>query len=397
MVRILMVLLLSASAAIGQTEVNDRFGARCDGPYELCGLRDWQTGEAVGPQNYEMIDHFSEGLAPAALGGKWGYIDTTGVFIVPPKFDKAEQFAFGLAPVLVDNKVGIIDKSGTMIVPPRFRAAFVLSDRIVAASDGTWNGRFFHLMSGSVDYAFWEPIAGLYDVESGWLTEQRYAFDDFAKDNASDLIWAKADVDGDELFGLMRISDGSWLVEPSFRYVVSADYDRRPISIFMKNSNGNMQLFRGERDRFGKAALVAQSGGLTCPDGTNLFRTGELWGMHGSDGKVLFPAEHRAMSCFDEGVVWLPVPEEGKWCAFGPDAKRREMTDCKKYYNGYRHSWGFDPEKLHEDPFESSILWMRKMLAVLESPLRKGPALLSDDKEPEKSEVRCWECFATPY
>jgi hypothetical protein len=399
MIRALVVLLLSTCPLFGQTVEADRIVVRCDNLYELCGLRDWQTGEPVGPQNYKTIERFREGLAAAVFEEKYGYINKNGELAIPEKFDDAGRFIHGLAPVVVDDKVAIIDKSGKFIVPPRFVRAYVLSGQVIAGYDGNWNGDSITYQIDSIELDITEQGAGLYHIQHGWLTEQVYGFEDYINVGASDLIWASISVDGDDLFGLMRIADGSWVIEPSFREVIHVDDDDRPVSLWIRGQDGIAEFFRGEFDRFGKVNLVRRKGGLICPDGTAIFRNGDLWGMQSPDGSELFSPVHRALSCFDDGVVWLPVSAEDAWCAFGPDGKRREKTACKKDYIGYRHRWGFDidPEKLHDDPFESSILWMRKMLDVLESPLRKGPALVSDDKNPVKSEVRCWECLPTPF
>ncbi|PYO91531.1 MAG: hypothetical protein DMD58_04020 [Gemmatimonadetes bacterium] len=42
-----------------------------------------------------------------------GYIDATGRVIIPPRFDEAGDFAEGLAPALVEGKWGFIDATGT--------------------------------------------------------------------------------------------------------------------------------------------------------------------------------------------------------------------------------------------------------------------------------------------
>jgi hypothetical protein len=67
---------------------------------------------------------FSEGLAVAWLGGKYGYIDATGRFAVVPQFDYARDFADGLAAVKKEGKWGFIDKNGNFVIQPRFSEIF---------------------------------------------------------------------------------------------------------------------------------------------------------------------------------------------------------------------------------------------------------------------------------
>lgn len=65
----------------------------------------------VAPR-FEKAFPFREGLAPAKLDGKWGYIDKTGKFVIEPKFDGAYPFSEGLAMVKVGRAVGSVDKTG---------------------------------------------------------------------------------------------------------------------------------------------------------------------------------------------------------------------------------------------------------------------------------------------
>ncbi len=44
---------------------------------------------------------FSEGMAVAMKGKKYGYIDESGAFVIKPVFKQAKPFSEGLAPVLV--------------------------------------------------------------------------------------------------------------------------------------------------------------------------------------------------------------------------------------------------------------------------------------------------------
>jgi hypothetical protein len=63
---------------------------------------------------------FTSGLAPAASGGKWGYIDPTGKWVIDPQFEGAWNFADGLAPVRVGGRTGYIDQKGKFVVNPQY-------------------------------------------------------------------------------------------------------------------------------------------------------------------------------------------------------------------------------------------------------------------------------------
>ena len=59
---------------------------------------------------FEDLGSFSDGLAPARIGRKWGYIDREFRVVVEPQFDRVRRFAGGLAAVKQNGKWGYIEK-----------------------------------------------------------------------------------------------------------------------------------------------------------------------------------------------------------------------------------------------------------------------------------------------
>ncbi|MDR2566675.1 MAG: WG repeat-containing protein [Bifidobacteriaceae bacterium] len=117
--------------------------------------RDGRLLLAGAERQCERINPFSEGLAAALLGGRWGYVNAEGATAIEPAFDKASDFHDGRAFVtaakrlycvdqtgqvvfeapghLVDDysegyavytakggKKGVIDKAGNVVIPPTF-------------------------------------------------------------------------------------------------------------------------------------------------------------------------------------------------------------------------------------------------------------------------------------
>jgi hypothetical protein len=76
--------------------------------------------ELAGKVESLMAFGFTAGLAPAASGGKWGFIDATGKWIIDPQFERAGNFADGLAPVVVGGRAGYIDSKGKFVVNPQY-------------------------------------------------------------------------------------------------------------------------------------------------------------------------------------------------------------------------------------------------------------------------------------
>lgn len=96
------------------------------------GSKPRDEGLSVGP--------YFEGLAPASIGGKWGFVDEARLWRIQPSFESAGIFREGVAAVRLGGKWGLVDQSGRMVVPARYdwldwnyakcgRATFYLAGR----------------------------------------------------------------------------------------------------------------------------------------------------------------------------------------------------------------------------------------------------------------------------
>ncbi len=440
---------------------------RCGGVFGLCGLIDWATGAEVGPQVYERILDFSEGLAPARIDGRFGYIDAAGKVVIQPAYDLAGPFRFGLAEALMGKKVGIIDRSGEWVVTPRFARAVPISPDVVVAYEGEWRQNYYD-GSEQLDTFFLllnnSSTSGLYHIIDGWVTDRIYKFNEFDPKGRG-LIWATAETGGEDLWGLMR-SDGIWQIEPIFTGAGGLSDDvavvrtgaLHPVdqttrwgaidlngAMFINPQQAQLSSFLGgffltslypnkgpfglldmqmnlvggrmfEEFRLpeppldtwrveagGKEYLVMRDGTfvpyrpepllpppiwvrpqketglalLECPGKARLVRDGDNWGMLGPSGDILIPAIYPAIDCFKQGVAWVPIIEEKQWCPLGPDGKRRDRPVCKVIYEpmGMSHH---GQERFADDPFDSTVLWMRAFLDVLKDPTLRGPRLIGD-------------------
>jgi hypothetical protein len=105
------------------------------------------------------LGRFSQGLAPARKGAKWGYIDHSMKWVIEPQFAAAAPFAEGLAPVAQSDppppddpkqygswrrgrkKMGwsYIDKTGKTVISATFDDAWLFSEgRAPVCVDGKW-------------------------------------------------------------------------------------------------------------------------------------------------------------------------------------------------------------------------------------------------------------------
>ena len=178
---------------------------------------------------YEQAQRFSNGLAAVRIDGKYGYIDISGNVVIAPRFDQAGNFDQGLAVAgeIEIGGLGIIAKSGSYVVEPMFSHAVIFDDQNILGVS-TKNSAQGSYGSGKYDI----NGAGVYNLSDGWITEQTYSFERFG-DSDLGLIWAQPPMGKsgtwDDDYGLMRIN-GSWLIEPQYRYVGELKHDRAVVS-----------------------------------------------------------------------------------------------------------------------------------------------------------------------
>ena len=86
---------------------------------------DKRGNSAFGSNNgkYKFFYDFSEGLCVAAIGEKYGYLDTNGKTAIPFDYEDAYNFSEGIACVKQNGKYGFIDKKGNTVVEFKYESA----------------------------------------------------------------------------------------------------------------------------------------------------------------------------------------------------------------------------------------------------------------------------------
>jgi hypothetical protein len=97
-----------------------------------------EAAKFVIARQFDKAYHFSEGLAAVRVGDRWGFIGKDGRYVISPQFDDVDEFTYGLAPVSAGGKWGFVDTTGRLVVAPRFsRVSYLFGLGPVEIGD-TW-------------------------------------------------------------------------------------------------------------------------------------------------------------------------------------------------------------------------------------------------------------------
>ena len=99
-----------------------------------------QSGKTVLLTNVDTLAYaFNTGLLPAASGGKWGFMDTTGKWVIDPQFEGVAGFADGRAPVKVGGRIGYVDLAGKFVINPQYDQGNEFNEGYASfANGGKW-------------------------------------------------------------------------------------------------------------------------------------------------------------------------------------------------------------------------------------------------------------------
>ncbi|GJL65067.1 MAG: hypothetical protein NPIRA05_00380 [Nitrospirales bacterium] len=185
------------------------------------------------------------------------------------------------------------------------------------------------LVDANGDFAV-EPIYDLIDNEKGYMTDQSLP-------SAKATTTYKVSI-GDEVYRL-RFTNGVYKQEP-----------------YTKPKEDRSRLLR-------------------CKEGLRIKSEDGLWGIVDENGDDLIPPKYRAISCFRSGLVWAPDDARRKWCPIDRYGYQRSAPVCRdSYYPSFQSHT--DPERFHDDPYESNVLWVRAWLDYGEGRRNEEPKLI---------------------
>lgn len=214
---------------------------------ERHGFIDRAGNWVISPDKFETAWAFADdGLAPAMLNGKWGFINAKGEWIVPPISEGdiwPDDFGEnGVTFVLVGGKYGLIDRTGRMVVPPQYEKARYFQNGMADVQKGGKWGRIN--TKGKLILPFkYDGVTAFHSeglasavIGSRWFIidrRGRYVFGD-KFDRVGGFFgggWAPAEKNG--RWGAIN-TKGQWLIQPEYDCVRICYDDPPPVVTIMQ-------------------------------------------------------------------------------------------------------------------------------------------------------------------
>lgn len=245
-------------------------------------------------------------LITAKMNGKYGLIDTNGVWMVEAQYDSLGPFYHQTAHYFNKGKYGLINWKGKLLSPPAWEEISYEEEGLVAVYNGTYWG-FIDLQGKTVIEPqflevddFYEGLAGGSKLEDNWGYLDR---------------------------------SGKWAIAPMFTFVSEFEngiaYVNDEEEEFYINKKGERiadslmpkRKYRREMAATGKMGIrKADSTWLIAPRFESLslrslscyfFLENGLWGLVDTNDKVVYPAKFEQFRYFSEGLAAVKL--QGKW------------------------------------------------------------------------------------
>lgn len=158
----------------------------------LCGYIDKKGSWKINPQ-FDLANHFRDGMAFVKKDGFAGYIDKNGQWLVKPEFAGLNVFSEDVAGARKSNKWGYIDKNGNWIIKPKFDGVSVFYKGAAPAElAGKW---------------------GLINLEGDWILKPEFNYIGHFNNGL-----AKVTRNGKS--GFIN-SQGEWKIQPDYAFAFS--------------------------------------------------------------------------------------------------------------------------------------------------------------------------------
>jgi hypothetical protein len=181
-----------------------------------------KAGETVINPQFDLVCHFSEGLARIRQESKDGFIDRSGKIIINPQFDDVRDFHNGRAVFSNGNQKGYIDTKGNYVINPQFDDAEDFSEGMAGIKSGREYGYINEdgkiEINPQFDYA-WPFKSGLARIwqsnKWGYINKKGKIAINPQFDQVSSFFDDIAFVKNDDKWGIID-KKGKYLVNPQF-------------------------------------------------------------------------------------------------------------------------------------------------------------------------------------
>jgi len=238
---------------------------------------------SLSPPFVSAVGAFSEGLAPAMVDRKWGYVDKTLKFVIEPRFHGAEGFQEGLAAINPDifSPWGYIDKEGKIAIQPDFYYAGPFSEGLaVAVCEGAE-----------------APGYGYIDKTGNFVIEPQFVWcGDFSEGVAAVVSLVRSGGNPVQRWGYID-KTGKVVVGPQFNKALEFSEGLAAVKVEGKwgyiDKSGSMVI----SPQFKEASSFAE--------GLGQIKIGGNYGYIDSTGRIVLEASLDRATEFHEGVAYI--------------------------------------------------------------------------------------------
>lgn len=196
-------------------------------------------------------------------------------------------------------------------------------------------------------------FGGFFENSSGFFGTHRWV--------SVDNKWGLVDAEGDFAVEPIYTSISSETENGKFNGSPVEETDRT-YKVILNDNAYRLHFIEGKYKQEPFVELPKDvSKALKCKGSYHRKSRNGLWGVFHTNGEELIPPQYRAITCFNNGVAWVPVDTKQQWCPLDRNNHIRSAPACMTVmYTGWRSH--HDPEKFDKDPYENSVLWMKALL-----------------------------------
>lgn len=118
-----------------------------------------------------------EGWWNSVAGGKWGFIDLSGVMVIQPQFERVDRFEEGVTFAWKDGKLRVIDRAGTFLTGPDVDHAYWTSEGLISIQAREKKG-FINVKGQIVVPVIYKDVRGFSEGLAAVKKDDRWGFVD---------------------------------------------------------------------------------------------------------------------------------------------------------------------------------------------------------------------------